>query len=447
MKPNILIIEDEEIMRVSLQDSLRAEGCVVQSFANGLEGISVFKEYEFSLVITDVRLPDITGFDVLKALKHLNESVPVIVMTAFGTIKDAVNAMKHGAFDYITKPFSLEEFIFIVKKALEVKKHRDESIKLKRELPDCMGYPNIIGQSKEMREIFELIKRVSTTESTMLILGENGTGKDLAASAIHCQSKRKSRPFIKVNCAAIPENLIESELFGYEKGAFTGAAKRKPGRFELADKGTLFLDEIGELPQSMQLKLLQVVQDGTFERLGGTETIGVDVRIIAATNRNLEADVKQGRFREDLYYRINVIPISIPPLRERRDDIPLLIDYFIEEFSDRFEKGVALNSDAVMALMDYDFPGNVRELENIIERCVALSTKDVISQDELPAHIIRSQKKPHSTITLSEVAAEAEKDHIVKVLGSTKGNRTKAAEILGISRKTLWEKVKAYSIE
>jgi transcriptional regulator with PAS, ATPase and Fis domain len=305
---------------------------------------------------------------------------------------------------------------------------------------------NIIGQSAEIRKVFGLIGKVSQTDSTILVLGENGTGKELAAAAIHCQSKRKNKQLIKVNCSAIPENLVESELFGYEKGAFTGAAQRKPGRFELAHKGTIFLDEIGDLPTSMQIKLLGVLQDGTFERLGGTETISVDVKIIAATNRNLEDDVKKGIFREDLYYRLNVIPVHIPALRERREDIPLLIDHFLKHFNDSFNKSVTLNSDAVRALRDYNFPGNVRELENIIERCVALSTDNMLTREDLPSHIVKSPNQS-PIITLSKVTAEAEKEHIFKILKSTEGNKTKAAEILGISRKTLWEKLKAYKIK
>jgi two-component system response regulator AtoC len=443
----ILIVEDEEIMRISLEDSLKADGYEVESYERGADGIDAFNNKKFSLVISDVRLPDITGLDILETIKRVDKTVPVIIMTAFGTIEDAVGAMKLGAFDYITKPFSLEEFMLFVRKALEVKEHRDVSIKLKKELPECQGYSSIIGESDEMKRVFDLIGRVSQTDSTILILGENGTGKELVASAIHCQSKRKNKPLIKINCAAIPENLIESELFGYEKGAFTGAAQRKPGRFDLADKGSIFLDEIGDLPASIQIKLLRVLQDGSFERLGGTETINVDVKVIVATNRNLEEDVKRGRFREDLFYRLNVIPVQIPPLRERKFDIPLLIDHFTEYYNDSFEKKVTLTPDVVNILMDYSFPGNVRELENIIERCVALSINDEISVHELPPHLIKIQENRSDAITLSEVAAGAEREHIRKILKTTKGNKTKAADILGISRKTLWEKVKAYKIE
>jgi two-component system response regulator AtoC len=388
-----------------------------------------------------------TGLDVMKTIKEKDERVPVIVMTAFGTIKDAVEAMKLGAFDYITKPFSLDEFNLIINRALEVKALKEENIRLRRDLSDCYNYPNIIGESAAIEKVFELVAKVAQTDSTVLIYGESGTGKELIASTIHYQSKRSKKPFIKVNCAAFPENLVESELFGYEKGAFTGAAQRKPGRFERADKGTIFLDEIGDLPSTVQIKLLRVLQDGSYERLGGTEALNVDVRVIAATNKNLAEQVKLGEFREDLYYRLNVIPVSMPALRERREDIPVLVDHFMDIYNCRFGKRVRLNSDVIEDLMVYDFPGNVRELENIIERCVALSEDNTVTRDYLPSHIAREKKTPTPMITLTDVAAEAEKAHIMKTIKSTRGNKTRAAAILGISRKTLWEKVKNYNIE
>lgn len=447
MQYRLLIIEDDEIMRVTLEDSLKATGYDVCTYETGLDGTNAIKQDEFSLVITDVRLPDITGLDILEMIRDVNKDIPIIMMTAFGTIKDAVKAMKLGAFDYITKPFSLEEFHLIVKRALEVKELREENIRLRRDLSECYSFPNIIGESAEMKKIYDLIDKVTKTESTILILGENGTGKELIASTIHYQGLRKQGPFIKVNCAALPENLVESELFGYEKGAFTGAEQRKPGRFERADRGTIFLDEIGDLPASVQIKLLRVLQDGSFERLGGTETLHVNVRVIAATNRNLHDEVKEGRFREDLYYRLNVIPVLMPALRERRGDIPLLLDHYLQIYNDRFGKRIVFSADVVRALMNYDFPGNVRELENIVERCVSLSTEDTITQNALPEHIVKEQLGQPSRIKLSEVAAEAEKEHIITILKSTKGNKTRTAEILGISRKNLWEKLKAYHIK
>jgi two-component system response regulator AtoC len=447
MKHKLLVIEDDEIVRVTLEDSLKANGYVVQVYENGADGLAAYKDDEFSLVITDVRLPDMTGLDIMKTIKEKDERVPVIVMTAFGTIKDAVEAMKLGAFDYITKPFSLDEFNLIVNRALEIKALKEENIRLRRDLSDCYNYPNIIGESSAIEKVFELIGKVSQTDSTVLIYGESGTGKELIASTIHYQSIRSKKPLIKVNCAAFPENLVESELFGYEKGAFTGAAQRKPGRFERADTGTLFLDEIGDLPSTVQIKLLRVLQDGSYERLGGTEALNVDVRVIAATNKNLEEQVKKGEFREDLYYRLNVIPVYMPALRERREDIPVLVDHFLDIYNCRFVKKVKLNSDVIEDLMVYDFPGNVRELENIIERCVALSEDNTVTLDYLPSHIAREKKTLTPMVTLTDVAAEAEKAHIIKTIKSTMGNKTRAAAILGISRKTLWEKVKNYHIE
>jgi len=442
MKNRILIIEDEKIMRVTLEDTLKAEGYHVESFERGMEALEAFKEGDYSLVITDVRLPDVNGLEITRRIKDANEDVEVIIITAYGTIKDAVEAMKIGAYDYLTKPFSLDEFKLIVERAIDVKELREDNIRLRKNLSECYCYPNIIGESDAMKRVFKLIGKVSYSDSAVLILGESGTGKELIASTIHYQSPRKDKPFIRVNCAALPENLIESELFGYEKGAFTGAVKRKPGRFELADGGSIFLDEVGELPPSIQAKLLRVLQDGTFERLGGTETLKVNVRIISASNRNLEDDIKTGRFREDLYYRLNVIPIHIPPLRERKEDIPLLIEHFIG----RSSKKVRFSPEAINALMRYDFPGNVRELENIVERCITLSEGKTIESHELPQHILRGGQ-PQPLNKLSEVTAKAEREHIIKVLRATRNNRSRAAEILGISRKTLWEKINAYSIK
>ncbi len=447
MKHRLLIIEDEEIMRVTLKDSLEANGYEVQVYEKGADGITAFREDIFSMVITDIRLPDMTGIDILKTIKEKDNSIPVITMTAFGTIKDAVEAMKLGAFDYITKPFSLDEFNLMVDRALEVKTLRDDNIRLRKDLSDCYKYPNIIGESKEIEKIFTLIEKISQTDSTVLIMGESGTGKELVASTIHYQSKRGDKPFIKVNCAAFPENLVESELFGYEKGAFTGAAQRKPGRFDRADKGTIFLDEIGDLPASVQIKLLRILQDGSFERLGGTKALTVDVRVITATNRKLWEDVKKGRFRKDLYYRLNVIPVNMPALNERKEDIPLLIDHFLNIYNCRFGKKVRISSEAVTAFMDYELPGNVRELENLIERCVALSTNDTVDITDLPFHIAKSKDDQSSTVSLTDVASKAKKGHIIKILRATNGNKTKAAEALGISRKTLWEKMKTYQIE
>ena len=444
MRETIILIEDEKLMRVTLDDALKSAGYEVISFETGTEALSFLRDNSFDVLVTDVRLPDIDGIDILRQITRTNEA-QIIVMTAFGTIKDAVEAMRLGAFDYITKPFSLDEFLLLIERALDVKRLKDENIRLKKDLSRCYCFPNIIGQSEEMKNVFSLIEKVAGSDSTVLILGESGTGKELIATTIHYQSTRKDKPLIKINCAALPEGLIESELFGHEKGAFTGAIKRKPGRFELANGGTIFLDEIGDIPLSTQAKILRVIQERQFERVGGTETLNVDVRIIAATNKNLEGEVRKGNFREDLYYRLNVIPITLPPLRERKEDIPYLIDFFLSKCANKFSRNISFSKDAIDALLVYDYPGNIRELENIVERCVTLSTSDTIQKDDLPPFIVK--KTDNKYFSLSDIAAEAEKEHIIRMLKTTKGNKTRAAEMLGISRKTLWEKMNAYRID
>lgn len=447
MRKSILVVEDEKILRISLTDALKAEGYTVLPVADGDEALAVLGEGEFSLVITDIRLPGASGVDILR--KSLAESplTPVIMMTAYGSIKDAVSAIRSGAFDYITKPFDLDEMLVTVAKALEIQCITEENIRLKKELSSYYGVPNIIGESKAMQAVFALLGKVSRTASTVLILGESGTGKELIASTIHYQSARKEKPIIRVNCAALPPELIESELFGYEKGAFTGAGTRKPGRFDLADGGTIFLDEIGDLPLLTQTKILRVLEDRIFERLGSTGSVKVDVRIIAATNKDLVEEVKAGRFREDLYYRLNVIPVVLPPLRARKDDIPLLVYAFTRRFNDQLGTGNSFAPETVEVLMNYAFPGNVRELLNIVERSIALANEKIIRPEDLPAHIVRPRQKKTPLTSLQGIVADAEKDHIIKVLQLTKGNRSRAAEILGISRKTLWEKINLHQLD
>lgn len=444
MKETILLIEDEKIMRVTLEDALKAAGYEVVSFDAGGPALGILKHDSFDVAVTDVRLPDIDGFEIVREMAGRKDT-PVIVMTAYGTIKDAVEAMKLGAFDYISKPFALDEFLLLIERALEIKRLKEENIRLKKDLSRCYCTPNIVGESAVMRKVFSLVEKVSASDSTVLILGESGTGKELVATTVHYQSGRRDKSLIKVNCAALPEGLIESELFGHERGAFTGAVKRKPGRFELANGGTIFLDEIGDLPLSTQAKILRVIQERQFERVGGTATMTVDVRIIAATNRNLEEEVKNGRFREDLYYRLNVIPIFLPPLRERREDIPGLLEFFLDKCRGKLSKKVSFSKEAVDVLLAYDYPGNVRELENIVERCVTLSASDVIGKEELPSFLLKKDVGDRR-LTLSDIAAEAEKEYILRTLKATAGNKTKAAEMLGISRKTLWEKMNAYGI-
>jgi len=445
MKETVLLIEDDKIMRISLEDALKGAGYDVSAFETGTEALRAFKFIPFDVVVTDFRLPDLDGFDIIKEITK-KEDIPVIMMTAYGTIKDAVEAMKLGAFDYLTKPFALDELLLLVERALMVKRLKEENIRLKKDLNRFYSTPNITGESTEIKKVLSLIEKVSASDATVLLLGESGTGKELVATTIHYQSKRKDKPLIKVNCAALPEGLTESELFGHEKGAFTGAVRRKPGRFEMAHSGTIFLDEIADLPLSTQAKILRVIQERQFERVGGATTLTVDVRIIAATNRALEEEVMAGRLREDLYYRLNVIPITIPPLRERREDILPLIEFFVDKYGSGLAKRVRFTREAIDLLLAYDYPGNVRELGNIVERCVTLSSSGTIGKDDIPYFIVNGKQKGKG-LRLSDVASDAERSHIMKVLKTTLGNKTKAAEMLGISRKTLWEKMNAYGIQ
>jgi two-component system response regulator AtoC len=445
MKNTVLLIEDDKIMRITVEDALKGAGYEVRSFENGREALEALADNAIDIVVTDVKLPDVHGFEIVREVVR-SKGAPVVVMTAYGTIKDAVEAMKLGAFDYITKPFALEEFLLVVERAMEMSRLRQENVRLRRDINRCFRAPGIVGESAAMKNVLSLVERVSASDATVLILGESGTGKELVATAIHYQSKRKHKPLIRVNCAALPEGLIESELFGHEKGAFTGAVKRKPGRFELAHGGTIFLDEIGDLPPSTQVKILRVIQERTFERVGGTETLKADVRIIAASNKNLDEEVRAGRFREDLYYRLNVIPIALPPLRERKEDIPALIEHVLDKCRTKMSKEVRMSREAADVLLAYGYPGNVRELENIIERAATLASSDRINKEDLPVALTRANNEVKS-LFLTDVAAEAEKNHIIRVLETTQGNKTKAAEILGISRKTLWEKMNAYHIE
>ncbi|OGW13079.1 MAG: hypothetical protein A2W77_08600 [Nitrospinae bacterium RIFCSPLOWO2_12_39_16] len=446
--PNILLIEDDEILRITISDSLKKMGWPVTAAEDGQEGLNLIKKNNFDIVISDIRLPKINGIDVLKEVKNYYPNTEVIMITAFGNIEDAVGIIKFGAYDYITKPFHTDDLIFRIKKIIDYQILKNDYAALKNQCDDH-SLLNIIGKSNMMQGVFDLIERVSKVDSNILITGESGTGKGLVANIIHLKSKRAKNPFIKVSCAALPETLLESELFGHEKGSFTGAIKRRYGRFEMAKDGTIFLDEIGEIPMSIQVKLLRAIQESEFERVGGEETIKVDVRIISAARKNLEKAIEDGEFREDLYYRLKVIPIHIPPLRERKEDIPLLVDYFIKRFNEKLGKLVEITPEALKCLMDYDFPGNVRELENIIERSVALSAGDTINAYDIVMAVekdgfisLRNEDIP----SLKEVISKTEMTHLMKVLEKTNWNRIKAAKILGISRKNLWEKLKAYNI-
>lgn len=447
MEPRILIIDDEERMCWALDRALSHEGYQVITATRGLQGITLAQEMEPSLVILDLKMPDIDGIEVLRKIKELNKNIPVVMITAHGTIETAIEAMKIGASDYITKPFKLEELKVLVKQALHLHQLENQVDFLRREL--SKKYGKMIGQSDSMKEVATLIRQVAKSNTTVLITGESGTGKEVAAVEIHKNSHRADKPFVAVNCAALPEQLLESELFGHEKGAFTGALNRKKGRFEMADKGTLFLDEIAEMPISMQVKLLRVLQEKTFERLGGTETLAVDVRIIAATNQNLSAAIAKGTFREDLYYRLNVMRINLPPLRSRKEDIPLLVNHFLGKFDPTLSKKIS--SEAMKILSCHQWPGNIRELQNVVERSLIVCQGPEIQPAHLPKEMLGNiTDTPGPILNLPEHGLsldELEKHLIIKALEKHNNNQTKAAKYLGISRPTLLYRLQKHGIK
>lgn len=446
MRPRILIIDDEEHMCWALARAMRQEGYEAVTATGGREGLALLNREGASLVILDLKMPDISGLEVLEQIKKSQPRLPVIMITAHGTIQTAIEAMKIGAADYITKPFDLDELKIVVKKTLQVSRLLTEVSFLRSELTKEHG--EMIGESPAIMEVRRLIEKVAPTDATVLITGESGTGKEVAAVAIHRASSRQDGPFVAVNCAALPEHLLESELFGHERGAFTGATTRKLGRFQLADRGTIFLDEIAEMSPAMQAKLLRVIQDQTFERLGGTETLHVDIRIIAATNRNLEEAVHQGRFREDLYYRLNVIRLQLPPLRERRSDIPLLARHFLMRFRPLYRETVIL-PEAMELLQRYHWPGNVRELQNVIERALILAQGGPIGPEHLPKELQTSKTGPPVPFQLPDEGIaldEVEKQLIIQALEKSGGNQTRAAALLHITRATLLYRMQKHGL-
>jgi len=450
----ILVVDDEINMQVVLRAMLKKEGYEVFTAPDGREALKVLADDDIDVVVTDLKMPNLDGMGLLERVAADYPAVPVIMITAHGTVATAVDALKKGAFDYVTKPFEQDELKNVVLKAIKTRRLSDEEFVAGADEIDRYG---IVGASEPMQEIFETIKRVAPTTTTILISGETGTGKELIANAIHINSPRKGNPLIKINCAAIAENLMESELFGYEKGAFTGAVVTKPGRFELAHKGTLFLDEVGELPKEMQVKLLRVIQEQTFERVGGLKTIKVDVRLITATNRNLFQDVKEGRFREDLFYRLNVLPIHLPALRERRDDIPTLIAYFVDRFRKKLGRDIqGLEDDVLDLFINYDWPGNIREMENLLERLVLMARGQTIAMADVPGEIKQAvyeqsllppEKKPSQFKEfIRSHTEEAERQMLVRCLEECGGNVTRAAQQLGLSRKGLQLKMIKYNL-
>jgi DNA-binding NtrC family response regulator len=439
MKKRILIVEDEEKLRRVLELQLASAGFDVDKAATAEEGLRVVDRAD--LVLTDLKLPKMDGLELLAVIRRQNAQVPVIMMTAFGSVETAVEAMKAGATDFLLKPFSLDHLMQVVSKALEVRALRDENRQLKEELGRRYEFDNIIGRSAPMQEIFATIERVAPSRATVLLAGESGVGKDLIARAIHFRSPRRDRPLVKINCTAIPENLMESELFGYEKGAFTGAQISKPGKFELADTGTVFLDEIGDVPAAIQVKLLRILQEREFERLGSNVTRHIDVRVIAATNSDLRAALEQGTFREDLYYRLNVVPLNIPPLRERRADIPFLANHFIRKLAPEAGCQVESITDAAMEkLIAYHWPGNVRELENVIERSLVMATGKQLDVSDIKLEAApRPRAQNGGTQFLPEglTLDQYEQDLIREALKRADGNKSQAARLLGLTRNAL----------
>jgi DNA-binding NtrC family response regulator len=438
--PSILIVEDEAKMRRLLELNLGEDGFTTLSAGDAETGLKLLRTSPVDLVLTDLKLPGMNGLEFLQAIKSQNATLPVVVMTAFGSVETAVDAMKAGASDYVLKPFSLTEMRLVIHKELDVHNLREENRSLREALGKRYSHPNIVARSPKMQEVLATVERVAPTNATVLLGGESGVGKDLVARAIHEKSRRASGTFLKINSTAIPENLLESELFGYEKGAFTGAVASKPGKFELADKGTLFLDEIGDVPPATQVKLLRVLQEREFERLGGTKTVKVDVRLIAATNRDLREALEQGTFREDLYYRLNVVPIDIAPLRERNEDIPDLVNLFITRFSGESGKEIdGISPQAMQILVSYHWPGNVRELQNIVERACALSKAATLETGDihLDTRPAKNSNDAHGFLPDGMTLEQWEDEMVQEALRRANGNKSQAARLLGLSRNAL----------
>jgi two-component system NtrC family response regulator len=448
----ILIVDDEKAQSEILEGFLVKQGYGAISAEDGQKALEKFRNGAFDLVLTDYRMPGMDGIQLLREVRRLNPEATVAIMTAYGTVGTAVAAMKEGAYDYLMKPIDLDELLLLIQRIEREIRLGQENRELKEQLREKFKVEFIVSASRQMEEALNMVGRVSQSPATVLILGESGTGKELIARAIHYSSPRAERPFVKVNCASLPENLLESELFGHEKGAFTGAIARRIGRFEQADQGSVVLDEIGDLSPSLQMKLLRFLQEKEFERLGSNRTMKSDVRVIAATNRNLEEGIKKGTFREDLYYRLNVVTISLPPLRERKEDIPLLVEHFLEKYNRENKKNVtSLSKEAKDLLMRYDYPGNIRELENIIERAVVLCRGDTLTTQELPLNLKDSKveaalERAGERRSLPGTLEEIERQLISQALGRSGGVQTKAADELGISERVLRYKMKKYRI-
>ena len=451
MRFTVLIVDDEKNIREGLGKALQLDGYDIILAENGNAAVEAINDYEVDLVITDLKMPWMSGEELLKHISSSYPTIQVIILTGHGTIESAVNAMRNGAYDFLTKPVNLDRLSLLVSRALSkrdlVLQHQALKEEVER-IKSTQKYGRIIGNSSQTKKVMEIVEQVAPTRASVLITGESGVGKELVADAIQNISDRREKPFIKVHCAALSESLLESELFGHEKGAFTGAVARKRGRFELAHTGTILLDEIGEISQALQIKLLRVLQEKSFERVGGEETIEVDVRVIAATNRELKDEISKGNFREDLFYRLNVVNIHVPPLRERKEDIQLLTVAFLNQFAEENGKQIeGIDKKAKMALYNYSWPGNIRELQNCIESAVVLAKGNIITEDDLPPSIAGDSDNEYIRIVLGTSLSEAEKEIIRSTLIAQNGNKSKAAEVLGIGRKTLHRKLQEYALE
>ncbi|MCK5156791.1 MAG: sigma-54-dependent Fis family transcriptional regulator [Spirochaetales bacterium] len=451
MNFTILVVDDEKNIRSGLGKSLSMEGYTVILAEDGLQAWEYVNKQHIDLVVSDLRMPKMSGEELLLKITSAYPTLPVIILTGHGTIESAVHAMRDGAFDFVTKPINLDRLSLLVKRAVSSRKLQIENSNLLKELEKLKKknkFDRVIGKSQKMRKVMEIVEQIAQTKASVLITGESGVGKELVADALHELSNRSNEPYVKVHCAALSESLLESELFGHERGSFTGAVSQKKGRFELADKGTIFLDEIGEINAQVQIKILRVLQEKQFERVGGEKTLQVDTRIISATNRDLQKEIKIGNFREDLFYRLNVVNIVVPPLRDRKEDIPLLSAAFLKEFNEENGKNIeGFSNKARSALYNYSWPGNIRELRNCIESSVVLSKANVIELDDLPLSITSGAKDNQINIPLGATMETAEKEFITATLNYCKGNKSKASEMLGIGRKTLHRKIQEYQIE
>lgn len=455
MTGKILIVDDEAIQRDIVRDILEDQGCDVAAVGNGAEALDYLKTTPVDVMLSDLRMPGMDGVELLQHAKAFDPEIVVVMITAYGSFESAVDAVKKGAYDYLAKPLDKGQLTLVVERALSRRRLADENRALRSQLQERYEFHNIIGHSPQMQEVFKMIEKIAPSQSTVMIYGESGTGKELVARALHSHSKRRDQRFLAVNCAAIPDSLLESEMFGYERGAFTGAIAQKKGLFEEADNGTLFLDEIGDLDVMLQAKLLRVLQEGEFQRVGGTKTLKANVRVLAATNKNLEEEVKEGRFRQDLYYRLNVVPIFLPPLRAKKEDIPSLAAHFLEKYNARHGKQVKrITSNAMKRFLDYRWEGNVRELESVIERSVILADGDVIDVESLPEKL-QTPAQPHTPINPMEFAIpnegisleQLERDLIESALKKTNWSIKKASELLGLSYKTLQYRIQKYRLK